>query len=113
MKIKVAKKEIMENYKNVICVGYCDLCYLLKCIEPRFFTNGVYGWNSDIYEINENTCICTGYRPFGNISANGRNIIKKYDNKAKAIWYNYDLTYDQQKKKVSKLLDKFILEVLQ
>lgn len=112
MKIKVTKKEIMENCKNVICVGYCNLQWLLNCLEPKFCTYGVYGWNSDIYKINNNTCICTGYRPFGNIEVN-YNIQKKYDDEARAICCDYSLTYDQQKKKVSKLLDKFILEVMQ
>ena len=40
--------------------------YALKCLEPNFYTAGVYGWNSDVYVIGYDTVIVTGYRPFGN-----------------------------------------------
>lgn len=63
MRIKVAKKEIMKNYK-CFSVGYCDLQTLLNVVNPQFYTAGVYGWNADIY-IFENIAIVTGYRPFG------------------------------------------------
>lgn len=63
MRIKVAKKEIMKNYK-CFSVGYCDLQTLLGVANPQFYTAGVYGWNADIY-IFGNIAIVTGYRPFG------------------------------------------------
>lgn len=44
MKVKVTKKEIRENYKNVISVGYCELQYLLRGKNPNFYTSGIYGW---------------------------------------------------------------------
>lgn len=57
----------MQAYENVIKVGYCDLQDALKWREPNFYTAGVYGWNSDVYVIDYDTVIVTGYRPFGNI----------------------------------------------
>jgi hypothetical protein len=48
MRIKVAKKEIIKNYK-CFSVGYCDLQTLLNVADPQFYTAGVYGWNADIY----------------------------------------------------------------
>ena len=114
MKIKVTKKEIMNSYDNIICVGYCGLAYLLRgVIEPRFYTCGVYGWNSDIYQVDYNTVICTGCRPFGNIYASYSGICNKYNEKARKIWNNYDLEYETRRKKVNKLLEKFINECLE
>lgn len=114
MKIKVTKKEIMGAYNNVICIGYCDLAWLLRGdIEPRFYTCGVYGWNSDIYQVDNNTAICTGYRPFGNIYVSYNGLCSKYNEKARKIWNNYDLDYKTQCKKVNKLLEKFINECLE
>lgn len=57
----------MNAYENVITVGYCDLQYALKWREPNFYTVGVYGWNADVYVIDYDTVVVTGYRPFGNI----------------------------------------------
>ena len=67
MKTQITKKAIMSAYRNVIKVGYCHLQDALKWREPNFFTAGVYGWNADVYVIDGDTVIVTGYRPFGNI----------------------------------------------
>lgn len=111
MKVKVTKKEIRENYKNVIRVGYCELQYLLRGKNPNFYTSGTYGWRADIYQINYNTCIVTGYAPFGNIKIE-RNTIQKYEEKAIKICHDYSLNWEQETTKLDKLLDKFIKEVI-
>lgn len=111
MKIKVTKKQIMKGYYNIICTGYCNLQALLNYVEPDYYTCGVYGWNSDVYKINNNTCIVTGYRPFGNIR--NYDLVKKYEQKAEKIIYNNDLDYEVKKKKLNKLLDKFVKETLE
>ena len=67
MKTQTTKKAIMGAFDNVIRVGYCDMQSALTWREPNFYTSGVYGWNSDVYVINSNTVIVTGYRPFGNV----------------------------------------------
>lgn len=66
-KIRVTEKEIKENYKNIYYCNYCDLQNLLTYYEPDYYTKGVYGWNADIYVLDFDTVIITGYRPFGNI----------------------------------------------
>lgn len=66
-KINVTRKFICNNFDNIISVPYCGLHYLLRYERPRWFTSGIYGWNADVYMIDFNTCIVTGYRPFGNI----------------------------------------------
>ena len=67
MKTQTTKKAIIGAFENVIKVGYCDMQDALKWRQPNFYTVGVYGWNSDVYVIDYDTVIVTGYRPFGNI----------------------------------------------
>ena len=74
MKTKTTKKAIRSAFENVIRVGYCDMQDALKWREPDFYTAGVYGWNADVYVIDADTVIVTGYRPFGNVELS-RNVI--------------------------------------
>lgn len=82
----------MSAYRNVIKVGYCDMQDALKWREPNFYTAGVYGWNSDVYVIDNDTVIVTGYRPFGNVEL-PREVIETLNKCAKSItrYLNYDL----------------------
>lgn len=82
----------MSAYRNVIKVGYCDMQDALKWREPNFHTEGVYGWNSDVYVIDYDTVIVTGYRPFGNVEL-PREVIDMLNKCAKSItrYLNYDL----------------------
>ena len=100
MKIKVSKKEVVESFKNIICIGYCDLQSLLSYIDADYYTSGVYGWNADIYKINNNTVIVTGYRPFGNIR--NYDLVRKYEKKAEKIKYDYDIDYKTKIRKAEK-----------
>ena len=111
MKIKVNQKTLKENYKNIICIGYCNIQYLLNGIEPRFYGCGVYGWNWDGYELDGSTLIVTGYRPFGNVRIDYK-IQQKYEEKARKIWLDNSIPYQKQKAKSNKLLEKFIEEGL-
>lgn len=92
MKTKITKKAITGAYRNVIKVGYCDMQDALKWREPNFYTEGVYGWNSDVYVIDYDTVIVTGYRPFGNVEL-PREVIDTLNKCAKSItrYLNYDL----------------------
>jgi hypothetical protein len=101
MKFKTTKKEIMANYSNVIRVGYCGLQNLLNYKNPIAYTSGSMGWNADIYEINANTVMVTGYAPFGNFMPN-REIVEKYEN------LSYNATSDERET----LIKAFVHEVL-
>ena len=79
----------MSAYRNVIKVGYCDLQDALKWREPDFYTAGVYGWNSDVYVIDHDTVIVTGYRPFGNMKLS-REVIDTLNKCAKSITRYFD-----------------------
>lgn len=111
MKIRVTEKAIKEGFKNIICVGYCDLQYLLYYTDPDFNTTGIYGWKADFYKINNNTIISTGYQPIGSIRNYKLN--RKYDEKARKIVLNYNLKYETKVKKLNNLLKKYIEEIME
>lgn len=103
MKTKTTKSAIMHAYENVIKVGYGDLQDALKWREPDFYTAGVYGWNSDVYEIDYGTVIVTGYRPFGNIEL-PREVINTLNKCAVSITHYLD--YDMAKIYLNNNLDE-------
>ena len=94
MKTQITKKAIMNAYRNVIKVGYCDMQDALKWREPNFYTAGVYGWNADVYVIDYDTVIVTGYRPFGNMELS-REVIDTLNKCARSITHYFD--YDMAK----------------
>jgi len=111
MKIRVKEKEIKEGFKNIICIGYCDLQYLLYYKGADFYTVGVYGWKADFYKINNNTIISTGYQPMGTIR--NYEINRKYDDKARKIVCNNNFKYETKIKKLDNLLKKYIDEMME
>lgn len=113
MKVRVTQKQIKEGYDKILIVGYCDLYYLLRGLDPRYYTCGVYGWNSDIYHYDNRVAICTGYRPFGNVCTNDKGLNTKYNDKARKIYEDYNTPYQKRIDKINKLLDKYIKEVLE
>lgn len=67
LKMNVTRKYLCNNFTNIISVPYCDLQDLLRYESPLWYTSGLYGWNADVYLIDIDTIIVTGYRPFGNV----------------------------------------------
>lgn len=108
MKERITMKAIKNGFNNIIEVSYCELSSLLRYSNPNYYTCGVYGWNADIYIINTNTVIVTGYRPFGNIR--NRKIVKKYEEEARKI-LETKWNYEEQKKYINILLLEFIEEI--
>ena len=111
MERKMLKKEVNGWYKNIISIGYCSAQYLLSGLNREGWTCGVYGWNADVYEINYNTCIVTGYRPFGNID-NKYKFLKEYEEKAEKVYYNNKMRYDTKMKKIEKLRNEYVEKTL-
>ena len=108
MKTKITKKAIMNAYRNVIKVGYCDMQDALKWREPNFYTAGVYGWNADVYVIDCYTVIVTGYRPFGNMEL-PRKVIDTLNKCAKSITHYFD--YDIAKSSLRDNLDSLAMGI--
>lgn len=108
MKLKTSKKQVKNYYNYIYSIGYCDAQYLLQGINPFAYSKGTYGWACDYYDV-KGICISTGYNPIGeNVNYD---LIRKYDNKARAILDNYSVDYQKRKTKVNKLLIKFINEL--
>lgn len=110
MKFKTTKKEIMNGYRDIICVGYCNLQNMLNTENPIAYTTRAEGWGSDIYEFG-NIAIVTGYAPFGNIRPN-YDIQKKYDDMAEKIVYDYSIQWADRKIKLLNLIEQFISEIV-
>ena len=79
MKYRTTKKAINSSFKTKICVTYCGLQYLLECEQPMAYTTRKEGWGADIYMVNPNVVIVTGYAPFGNVMPS-RELREKYEN---------------------------------
>ena len=85
MKIKATRKQINYVWRNVYCAGYCDLQYIMRGYEPRYYNSGVYGWNWDAYtDAKTDAVITTGYRNMvGERVPN--ELIEKYTERAKEV----------------------------
>lgn len=103
MKVKTTRKAIVNGSYNVKCAGYCDLFYLLRNHSPIAYTCGVYGWNFDVFEVYGVT-ICTGYRNMPGKRLDG---VTEYEQKAREIWSNYSMPYEEQREKTEILLQEF------
>lgn len=68
--MNLKKKDVINKYSNIIYFGYCEIYKLTRYMERLGYTSGIYGWNADVFHIDNKTCIVTGYRPFGNIQGN-------------------------------------------
>lgn len=107
----MTRKEIMNNFIHVYSVGYGDLQHLFRFCNRIGYNSGVYGWNYDVFSLdNGNIAICTGYRSTPGKSID-RDIIRKYEQKAKDILCDYSYQYDEQKKRIDKLIKKFVIDI--
>ncbi len=103
MKYKTTAKAIREGACNPRAAGYCELQNLLRAHDPIVYTEGIYGWNFDVYEIYGLT-ICTGYRGIPGKRLEGS---EEYEKKANAIWCDYNRSYDERRAEVENLLHEF------
>ena len=110
MSIRTTKNEVMNNF-NCYSIPYCALDSLLQYIEPIAHTQGIYGWNANIYVLNKygNQAIVTGYRPFGN-NVNSE-IIEHYNNEGKNL-HMASIDYTEKKNAAIELLNQMIADLL-
>ena len=109
MKFRVTQKEIKANFDKIISVPYCGLQTLLCWESPFAYTARREGWAADIYDMGGGVAIVTGYAPFGNIRPTYE-LRARYETQAKAIRYNYRLSWDEQLEQLNQLAKEFIAE---
>ena len=105
MVFKTTTAEIKRQSYYTVCAGYCEIDRLLTYTPRIAYTAGCYGWNYDVYEI-DGLVICTGYRGMP-----GKRIknAEKYEKLANKILCS-EKPYSDKKKKLDKLLSKFVEE---
>lgn len=101
MKLFTTKKQIKQNYDNIISISYCDAQHLLNYITPFAYSASSNSWSCDYYDIINGVIISTGYSPIGKRAE--YKLTKLYDNAAK------NKTPDER----LKLLKEFINKVLE
>lgn len=107
-KIKVTRKAMKEEYSKIIGIGYCNAQYLLKFEEPFAYSTRAEGWACDYYNIN-GVLISTGYSHIDSKNAKTNyETTKKFEDKAREIACNYNLTYEEQKEQITSLLNEFV-----
>ena len=103
MKLKITKKAMRGE--EIYRVGYCKLQHLLRDEQAFAYSAGVYGWACDYYKVGD-IYISTGYSPIG--KAIDSELVRKYEKMARAITGK---SYEQEKAKRSKLLERFLSEI--
>lgn len=109
MKARVTNKMLREN--QAIKVGYCAMTYLLRYEEPVYYTSGVYGWNSDVYNI-DGIIVSTGYRPAGTRRIDYKTI-EVYEGMARDIADDDSLSYYHKKCRVRALLNELLSKAVE
>ena len=111
MKTKTTRNFIKAGFSRIIEIGYCGAWNLLSCMEPKWYTCGIYGWNADVYLIDLDTVIVTGYRPFGNL--NGNPLSTKYEKLAEEVSkkYRWSGKYEEERAELRNLVAEYVREV--
>lgn len=114
IKARVTDKELREGYYTIE-LGYCDAQNILKFEAARFYNYGVYGWRYDVYELNWNLAICTGYRPIKSIPEKVNRqavaIIEKYDKKASSMKSTDYKGFAEYRKAIDRLYARMVKEL--
>ena len=105
MKLKATKKQIRRNFSTILSIPYCDAQYLLSYKTPFAYSEGVYGWSCDYYQIG-NICICTGYSPIG--TPVNYELLRELEGKAELIKKDYNLSSSDREKQLDELLKQLI-----
>lgn len=112
MKTKTTAKAIKESYKKCYSAYYGSLQFLLSHIEPMYYHSGVYGWDYDVYIIDD-VAIFTGYRcPSSGMKHIPHEVTKKYDKYAKkVIDANHSNNYEFVSDVLKNLINDMITEL--
>ena len=114
IKARVTDRQLRDGY-FVIELGYCDAQNILKFQGARFYNYGVYGWRYDVYELDWNLAICTGYQPIKSIpkkiNSQAVAIIEKYDKKAETLKSSDYKSYENYRRAIERLYSRMVAEL--
>lgn len=103
----MTRKDVRNEYKNIIRVGYCDLYNTCNRLKKVGYNCGIYGWNFTCYEVDYDTCIVTGYRNLvGNIKWD-YNTMKTLENKCEER-YKARMPYNKQCEEVKQDIETLL-----
>lgn len=111
MEVRLKEKQVKEAFIGVLPLGYCDLYYTLRALGRCGWTCGVYGWNSDIYDLGNGYAISCGYRPIGNMKK-PEGIVAKYEKKERKIMDRHYKNWQNRNKALLRNLDNFVKEIM-
>lgn len=120
MKTRVTVKELNRIYPVILDLGSHSLLdgALDFAFGAKFYHAGGLGWNYNVFEIDRNTCVVSGYRTSNTLKA-VKNIsysfCKPWNEKAKAIRDAEGLGYEnylRAKEEMQNLLTDFVKAVL-
>lgn len=106
MKAETSMK-ITKQFRNVIGIRYCGAQHLLRFREPSYYNAGQNGWNNDIYVINYDTIIVTGYNNLRGITPD-YDVLKALDSEAERIICDNSIPYEEKEEMVDVLLKRLI-----
>lgn len=108
MYFKLRKKDICRQFRYILKFSYCELQLIEPYLDKLGYTSGTYGWNADVYYINNAMCLVTGYRAFGNLE--GHKLFKTI--KSDIIKYFEDVKdYELRKNYINNLLNKIYCDL--
>ena len=75
MKTRVTAKWVRQNFTTIYSASFSAFCDLQSALpEPTYYTCGVYGWNADVFILDMDTVVVAGYRPFGNVKVDTKQL---------------------------------------
>ena len=97
LKPKISQLKMKDFSPIVLGVGYCELQCLLSYEPPIAYATRQYGWACDLYMINDNYSIVTGY---SYSRACNRQLTSEQRKELQAIEkYCFDSRHDRQTRK--------------
>lgn len=106
-KIKITNKDVKNYYNRILDCGSQSAGYLLGYSSARFYNCGVYGWNYDIYDFGD-TCLMIGDRTGSFGRKADYSMLHDYNEKARTIYNNWDLSTEEKKNQIDNLISEFI-----
>ena len=111
MKYHTTQKAARNSNDIVLSIGYCDLQNVLKHEKPLAYNAGVNGWNFDLYILDNEISLVTGYRGLNNASTHNASDIEGLSEALRAL-ENDSYSYHGADFKAA-MLDKLIATIKQ